>query len=161
MFSVFSRYLARVLAHIAVGFVSDQAAVWASPTGSYLAVLLRTAGSQMGCIWVAFCGLCVKQRLDLSDEKTVHQIRVNLGTPNKPLEWTGHHQLFTGPAQIHCLPLKGSVSRINAKVVRLRVVSLVAASTLLRMGDTGSIPTATSQVNPHVHVDRVLASSKM
>jgi hypothetical protein len=34
---------------------------------------------------------------------------VNLGTPNKPLEWTGHHQLFTGPAQIHCLPLRGSV----------------------------------------------------
>jgi hypothetical protein len=34
---------------------------------------------------------------------------VNLGTPNKPLEWTGHHQLFTGPAQIHCLPLRDSV----------------------------------------------------
>jgi hypothetical protein len=109
MFSVFSRYLTRVLAAIPVGFVSDQAAVWPSPTGSNLAVLLRTAGSQMGCIWVAFCALSVKQRLDLSDEKTVHQIRVNLGTPNKPLEWTGHHQLFTGPAQIHCLPLRDSV----------------------------------------------------
>jgi hypothetical protein len=37
---------------------------------------------------------------------------VNLGTPNKPLEWTGHHQLFTGPAQIHCLPLRASVRRM-------------------------------------------------
>ena len=109
MFSVFSRYLPRVLAAITSGFVSNQAAVWAAPTGSNLAVLLQTAGSQMACIWVPFCALCVKQRLDLSDEKTVHQIRENLGTPNKPLEWTGHHQLSTGPAQIHCLPLRGSV----------------------------------------------------
>ena len=109
MFSVFSRYLPRVLAAITSGFVSNQTAVWAAPTGSNLAVLLQTAGSQMACIWVPFCALCVKQRLDLSDEKTVHQIRENLGTPNKPLEWTGHHQLSTGPAQIHCLPLRGSV----------------------------------------------------
>ena len=116
MFSVFSRYLPRVLAAITSGFVSNQAAVWAAPTGSNLAVLLQTAGSQMACIWVPFCALCVKQRLDLSDEKTVHQIRENLGTPNKPLEWTGHHQLSTGPAQIHCLPLRGSVRRIGSQV---------------------------------------------
>ena len=114
MFSVFSRYLPRVLAAITSGFVSNQAAVWAAPTGSNLAVLLQTAGSQMACIWVSFCALCVKQRLDLSDEKTVHQIRENLGTPNKPLEWTGHHQLSTGPAQIHCLPLRGSVRQLQS-----------------------------------------------
>ena len=127
MFSVFSRYLPRVLAAITSGFVSNQAAVWAAPTGSNLAVLLQTAGSQMACIWVPFCALCVKQRLDLSDEKTVHQIRENLGTPNKPLEWTGHHQLSTGPAQIHCLPLRGSVRRIG--LVRLCSAMAKRAST--------------------------------
>jgi hypothetical protein len=114
MFSVFSRYLPRVLAAITSGFVSNQAAVWAAPTGSNLAVLLQTAGSQMACIWVPFCALCVKQRLDLSDEKTVHQIRENLGTSNKPLEWTGHHHLSATPPQAPCLPLRGSVRRTQS-----------------------------------------------
>jgi hypothetical protein len=113
MFSVFSRYIPRVLAAITSGFVSNQAAVWAAPTGSNLAVLLQTAGSQMACIWVPFCALCVKQRLDLSDEKTVHQIRENLGTPNKPLEWTALLNLSAKSPQAACLPLRGSVRRIR------------------------------------------------
>ena len=30
-------------------------------------------------------------------------------TSNKPLEWTGHHQLSATPPQASCLPLRGSV----------------------------------------------------
>jgi len=29
--------------------------------------------------------------------------------PNKPLEWTGHHQLSATQPQVLCLPLRGSV----------------------------------------------------
>ena len=32
---------------------------------------------------------------------------------NKPLEWTGHHQLSASPPQAPCLPLRGSVIRIH------------------------------------------------
>jgi hypothetical protein len=28
--------------------------------------------------------------------------------PNKPLEWTGHHQISASPLQLPCLPLRGS-----------------------------------------------------
>ena len=31
-------------------------------------------------------------------------------TLNKPLEWTGHHQLSATPPQAPCLLLKGSVT---------------------------------------------------
>jgi hypothetical protein len=33
--------------------------------------------------------------------------------PNKPLEWTGHHQLSATQPQVLCLPLSGSVRRIR------------------------------------------------
>ena len=36
-------------------------------------------------------------------------------TSNKPLEWTGHHQLSTSPPDTLCLPLRGSVRRIGMR----------------------------------------------
>ena len=36
---------------------------------------------------------------------------------NKPLEWTGHHQLSASPPQAPCLPLRGSV-RHSTTVLR-------------------------------------------
>jgi hypothetical protein len=33
--------------------------------------------------------------------------------PNKPFEWTGHHQLSAPPSQAPCLALKGSVGNIS------------------------------------------------
>ncbi len=35
--------------------------------------------------------------------------------PNKPLEWTGHHQLSATQPQVLCLPLRGSVRRMTGK----------------------------------------------
>ena len=37
-------------------------------------------------------------------------------TSNKPFEWTGHHQFSATPPQALCLPLKGSVIRIQQSV---------------------------------------------
>jgi hypothetical protein len=34
-------------------------------------------------------------------------------TPNKPLEWSGRHQRSASPPEAPCLPLKGSVRRIE------------------------------------------------
>jgi hypothetical protein len=39
------------------------------------------------------------------------------GAPsNKPLEWTGHHLLSAPPPQAPCLPLRGSVRRIEVRI---------------------------------------------
>jgi len=34
---------------------------------------------------------------------------------NKPLEWKGHHQLSAAPPLSPCLPLRGSVRRIEKR----------------------------------------------
>ena len=36
--------------------------------------------------------------------------------PNRPLEWTGHHQLSAAPPQIPCMPLRGSVTGLADEV---------------------------------------------
>jgi hypothetical protein len=38
--------------------------------------------------------------------------------PNKPLEWTGHHQLSATQPQVLCLPLRGSVELIASLALR-------------------------------------------
>ena len=38
---------------------------------------------------------------------------LNSQRPNKPLEWTGLYKLSAPPPQAHCLPLRGSVRRID------------------------------------------------
>jgi hypothetical protein len=38
--------------------------------------------------------------------------------PNKPLEWTGHHQLSATQPQVLCLPLRGSVRSSSLEEAR-------------------------------------------
>jgi hypothetical protein len=41
--------------------------------------------------------------------------------PNKPLEWTGHHQLSAMPPLAVCLPLRGSVGPAPGSDTRIDV----------------------------------------
>ncbi len=47
---------------------------------------------------------------------------------NKPLEWTGHHKISATARQSPCLPLRGSVRRIEAVSLPCRVLPLPARS---------------------------------
>ena len=57
-------------------------------------------------------------------------------TSNKPLEWTGHHDLLAPLPQAPCLPLRGSVSGTQHRMKRSRiwfqVSGLSAMSALLK-----------------------------
>jgi len=40
------------------------------------------------------------------------QCMCNVRKPNRPLEWTGRHQLSAAPKHSPCLPLRGSIRRL-------------------------------------------------